>query len=123
MLKGRSVTQLDKQGRLRIPLKFRRTIEKKYGKEVFITSMDDEHIKIYPILEWMNMTYVTNEIALKNRTIRKFILRVNMLGVKTEIDRWGRILIHKELRDKINFKGKIIVEGAENHLLLKQNAF
>lgn len=123
MLKGQHITTLDKSGRVRLPSKLRKSIEDQYGKEIFITSLDGEHIHIFPVLEWKNMTYVAEEGVLQNPTIRTFVLRANRLAVKREIDKWGRILIHKELREKVNLKGKIIVEGAENHLLLKQNAF
>lgn len=122
MLKGQHITTLDKSDRVRLPSKLRKSIEDQYGKEIFITSLDGEHVHIFPVFEWKNMTYVAEEGVLQNLTIRTFVLRANRLGIKREIDRWGRILIHKELREKVNLKGKIIVEGAENHLLLKQNA-
>ncbi len=123
MLKGQHITTLDKSGRVRLPSKLRKSIEEKYGREVFITSLDGNSVQIFPIQEWKNMTYFTDESALKNPTIRKFILRVNMLGVKREIDKWGRVLIPKELRHSVKLQGKLIIEGAKNHLILKQYVF
>lgn len=52
--------------------------------------------------------------------VRSLVLHVNWLGVRREIDRWGRLLIQKELRDRVELKGKVIVEGAENQLVLKK---
>lgn len=101
MLKGRSVTYLDKYGRVRIPAKFLKTIEKNYGREIFITTTDGENVRVYPISGWINMSSVFEENLLKNPSIRKFILRVKMLSVKTEIDKLGRVLINKELMDRV----------------------
>ena len=120
MLKGKHITTLDKSGRVRLPSSFRKLIEDKYGKEVFVTSLDGKSIQIFPIQEWKNMTYIADESVLKNPTMRTFVLRANLLGVKREIDECGRILIYKEFREKVNLKGKIIVEGAETRLVLRK---
>jgi len=111
---------LEKSGRLRFPASPRKSIEDKYRRGVFITSLDGEHVQIFPVQEWKNMTSIENKRTFKKQAIRMFALRINRLGVMREIDRWGRVLIHKELRDKVNLKGKIIVEFAETHLALKK---
>ena len=46
MLKGSSITMLDKWGRLRIPAGFRSIIEERYGREVFVTSADLKSVLI-----------------------------------------------------------------------------
>ena len=118
-LSGKATTTMDSQGRIRIPEKFRKPIEEKYGKEVFITSLDREHIQIFPLEEWKETAKIAREMAMNDPTMRSFLIRINMSGIVREIDRWGRVLIHKELRDKINIKGKVIVESMKNHLRLK----
>lgn len=120
MLKGCSITTLDKWGRVRIPLKFRRKIEEKYGKEVFVTSFDQKNILIFPLPEWENMTSGIGERAKENPTLRKFVIIINRLGMKTKMDKLGRVLIHKLLRDKINLENKIVIEGGKDHLILKK---
>jgi len=118
-LLGKASVKMDGQGRIRIPSKFRKPIEEKYGKEVFITSLDGEHIQIFPLEEWKETAKIAREVAINDPTMRSFLIRINMSGIVREIDRWGRVLIHKELRDKINIKGKVIVESMKNHLRLK----
>ncbi|MFW6172229.1 MAG: division/cell wall cluster transcriptional repressor MraZ [Elusimicrobiota bacterium] len=120
MLRGRYITRLDKQCRVRLPASLRKSIEDKYGREVFITSLDGEHVQIFPVQEWKKMTSIEDEGAFKNPLVRTFALRINRMGVRREMDRWGRILIHKELRNKVNLKGKIIVVGAKNNLKLSK---
>ena len=116
---GKATTTMDKEGRVRIPAKFRKPIEERYGKEAFITSMDGEHIQIFPLEQWRETAKIAGETALKNPVSRSFFIRINRSGIVREIDRWGRILINKELRDKLNTQGKVIVEGKNNNLVLK----
>lgn len=49
---------------------------------------------------------------------RRAMLLINRHGVKTEIDEQGRIFIPKELKDGTSLKGKIDIEGGEDHLVL-----
>lgn len=122
MLKGTSTTTLDKSGRFRIPAKFRKIIEERYGKEVFITSLDTKTVLIYPLAELENITSGLGERAKENPTARKLAIRINRLGIKTEIDKYGRVMIYKLLRDEIKLEGKMAVEGREYYLVLKQAA-
>ena len=119
-LSGKATTTMDSQGRIRIPAKFRKPIEEKYGKKVFITSLDGEHIQIFPLEEWKEREKIAREMAMNDPNMMRFLIRINMSGIVREIHRWGRVLIHKELRDNINIKGKVIIEGRKNHLRLKK---
>ena len=94
-------------------------LEKKYRREAFITSLDGEHIQIFPLEQWRETAKIAGETALKNPVSRSFFIRINRSGIVREIDRWGRILINKELRDKLNTQGKVSVEGKNNNLVLK----
>lgn len=120
MLKGSSTTTFDKFRRFRIPAKFRKIIEEKYGKEVFVTSFSLKNIRIYPLAEWDKFASIICLRIKEDPKARRLALRINRLGIKTEIDKYGRVMIHKLLRDKINLEGKITIEGREDHLILKQ---
>jgi len=115
----KATTTIDKEGRVRIPVLFRKQIEERYGREVFITSLDGKHIQIFSMEEWRERAKIAGEIALKNPVLRSFLLRINRSGIVKEIDSWGRIMIHKELRVKLNIQGKVIVEEKNNHLILR----
>lgn len=120
MLKGSSITTLDKWGRVKIPVRFRKIIEEKYGKEVFVTSFDQKNVLIYPLAEWKKITSPIDGIDKENPSLRKFVIRINRLGMMKEMDRQGRILINDLLRKRINLEGKIVVEGKEDHLVLRK---
>ena len=81
MLIGSYTAKIDRSGRIKIPEKFRTAIEDEYGKDVFITSLTDEAVQIYPLAVWERMTGVAKEGALHLRPdIRRFLLRVNRKG-------------------------------------------
>ncbi|MEE9390143.1 MAG: MraZ N-terminal domain-containing protein [Candidatus Aminicenantaceae bacterium] len=77
-LLGSYTAKFDKSGRIKIPEKFRTAIEEEYGKELFITSLSDEAVQIYPLSVWEGLTGITNEGAIHmHPAVRRFLLGVN----------------------------------------------
>jgi MraZ protein len=117
MLIGSYAAKIDRGGRIKIPEKFRTAIEEDYGKEVFITSLTDEAVQIYPLAVWEKMTGVAKEGALHLRPdIRRFLLRVNRKGARHEIDSKGRVLLNSALRGTAGLQDEVEVIGLNNHL-------
>jgi len=117
LLIGSYTAKLDKSGRIKIPEKFRAAIEAQYGKEVFITSLEDESIQLFPLSVWEEMTGITNKGTLHlNPTVREFLRRVNRKGNHGEIDSKGRILISQSLRERASLQAEVEVIGLTNHL-------
>ncbi|MFW6159622.1 MAG: division/cell wall cluster transcriptional repressor MraZ [Acidobacteriota bacterium] len=117
LLIGSFTARLDKSGRIKIPEKFRLAIEENFGKEVFITSLNDQSIQIYPLSVWLNLTNITGEGFLHLKPeIKRFLLRVNHMGTHYEIDSKGRILISQHLRDKARLDGEVEVLGLHNYI-------
>jgi len=114
---GSYSARFDKSGRIKIPQKFRTAIEEQYGKELFITSLTDEAVQIYPLQTWENLAGITSEgfIHLKP-DVRMFMLRVNRKGAQYEIDSKGRVLISQALRDKAKLDDEAEIIGLNDHL-------
>lgn len=109
--------KFDKSGRIKIPEKFRTAIEEEYGNELFITSLTEESIQIYPLSEWQKLTGIATEGAtLLKPVVRNFMIRVNRLGTKYAIDSKGRILINQILREKAKLDEEVEIIGLSNHL-------
>lgn len=114
---GSYPAKMDKSGRVKIPEKFRVPIEEQYGKELFVTSLTDEAVQIYPLAVWEELTGIANLGSLHLRpSIRNFMLRVNRKGAKHTIDPKGRILISQPLRERAKLNGEVEVIGLANHL-------
>ncbi|MGB2906500.1 MAG: hypothetical protein WBB73_05340 [Candidatus Aminicenantaceae bacterium] len=114
---GSYTARFDKSGRIKIPEKFRAAIEEQYGKDVFITSLTDQAVQIYPLPVWEKLAGLTNEGLLHLRPeIRSFMRRVNLKGTHYEIDSKGRILINQTLKDRAGLEEEVEVIGMNNHL-------
>ena len=117
VLIGNYTARFDASGRIKIPEKFREAIQASYGKDLFVTSLTDESVQIYPLSVWLEMTGMTGEGAVHLRPdVRKFMLRVNRNGSRHELDSKGRVLINQTLRDKARLQEEVEVIGLSNHL-------
>jgi len=117
LLIGSCKARLDNSGRIKIPEKFRTTIEEKYGKEIVITSLTEDSVQIYPLSVWNQLTDITTEGAIHMKPrVRNFLIRINRLGSKYEIDSKGRVLISQALRDQANLDEEVEIIGLSNHL-------
>jgi MraZ protein len=117
MLIGSYSARFDSSGRLKIPEKFRSVIEEQYGKEVFITSLTDESVQIYPLQVWQKLTGITNQGLLHLKPdVRIFMLRVNRKGTRYELDSKGRILINQDLREKAQLEEEVEIIGLDSHI-------
>jgi MraZ protein len=117
LLIGSYTARFDKSGRIKIPEKFRAAIEEEYGQELFITSLTDEAVQIYPLSVWDSLTGIAGEGAYHFKpSIRKLLIRVNSKGTKNQIDSKGRVLINQTLREKANLEDEVEIIGLSNHL-------
>jgi MraZ protein len=114
---GSYTARLDKSGRMKIPEKFRTSIEEQFGKDLFITSLTDEAIQIYPLSIWENLAGITQKGFLHLKPdVKMFLLRVNRKGTQYEIDDKGRVLINQSLREKAGLEKEVEVIGLNDHL-------
>ncbi len=117
VLIGNYTARFDASGRIKIPEKFREAIEAGYGRDLFVTSLTDESVQIYPLAVWLEMTGMASEGAVHLRPdVRKFMLRVNRNGSRHELDSKGRVLISQALREKARLQEEVEVIGLSNHL-------
>jgi len=117
MLSGSHKARFDSSGRLKIPEKYRSFIEDRYGKEVFITSLTNESVQIYPWPVWEQMTGITTQGLLQLKPeLRRFKLHVNRKGSHQEIDSKGRILVSQELRNKASLDVEVEIVGLDDHI-------
>jgi len=114
---GSYTARFDKSSRIKIPEKFRSAIEEEHGRELFITSLTDEAVQIYPLPVWNSLTGIAGEGAYHFKpSIRRLLIRVNSKGTKCQIDSKGRILINQTLREKAELEEEVEVIGLSNHL-------
>ena len=116
MLRGNYTARIDSKGRLKVPTPFRRLIEDQHGKEVYITSLMGDSVRIYALAEWEAIEQRLALLPTMDPARRKFLDRTNYYGQQATIDGQGRILIHPLLRKSAEVIGDVAVLGYLSYL-------
>jgi MraZ protein len=117
LLIGSHKAKLDKSGRLKVPEKFRTAIEERWGRDLFITSLEDSYIKVFPLPVWLAMTGSAEGSNLfLDPDIEDYMRRANSYGDQGDLDAKGRVLISPTLRSMAGLETEVVVIGLNNHL-------
>jgi MraZ protein len=116
MLRGNYTARIDSKGRLKVPTPFRRLVEEQHGKEVYVTSLTGESVRIYPLSEWEAIEQRLALLPTMDPARRKFLDRTNYYGQQAAIDAQGRVLIHPLLRKSAGVIGDVAVLGYLTYL-------
>ncbi len=116
MLRGNSPAKIDGKGRLKVPTGFRAFVEEEFGKELFVTSLSGESVRIYPMSVWNEIERKLAAVPSTLPARARFFDRVNYFGQAAELDKQGRVLIHPRLREAADMTGEVDVFGLYNYL-------
>ena len=116
MFRGNAPARIDDKGRLKIPNAFRSPLETKYGRELFLTSLTGEYVRIYPMPVWHEIEQKLGEMPSTHPARLRFLDRVNYFGQALELDVQGRVLVPVRLRDAATMAGDVDVLGQFNYL-------
>jgi MraZ protein len=116
MLRGNHPARIDDKGRLKVPNGFRATIESQWGKELFVTSVTGEFVRVYPMAVWLEIEQRLAAVPSAHPSKMRFLERVNFFGQVTSMDRQGRIVIPPLLRESAAMAGEVSVLGQQNFL-------
>lgn len=116
MLRGNYAAKIDDKGRLKVPNAFRALVEGTHGKELFVTSLTGEYVRIYPMPVWLALEEKLSKVPSTHPARLKYFDRVNYFGQSAELDTQGRVLIHPRLRDSAGMTGEVDVFGQYDYL-------
>ena len=111
MLRGNAPAKIDDRGRLKVPSAFRAVIQQEHGRELFVTSLTGESVRIYPMPVWLEIEGRLAQMPSTHPARMKFLDRVNFFGQVAELDPQGRVLIQPRLRDSAQMTGEVDVLG------------
>lgn len=129
MFRGVQNGSVDDKGRLKLPVIVKRSLREKYGlPDLFVTSLDGNVVKVFPLKEWEIV-----EAMLSRRTPdpdqgkdgfrkNKILFQTNRYGSEQSVDRQGRFRIPMELRDTAGMRGAVKIQWQTNHLLVMSEA-
>jgi MraZ protein len=116
VLRGNSPAKIDDRGRLKIPNGFRAFIEDEHGRELFVTSVHGDSVRIYPMAVWAEVEKKLALIPSAHPSRLRFLDRVNFYGQVSDIDAQGRVVIPARLRESASMVGEVDVFGRMNYL-------
>jgi len=116
VFKGNSPARIDDKGRLKVPNAFRSLLEGKYGRELYVTSLTGEYVRIYPMPVWLDLEQKLGAMPSVHPSRVRFLDRVNYFGQVSELDLQGRLLIPVRLRESATMTGDVDVLGQFNCL-------
>ena len=116
MFRGNAPARIDDKGRLKVPNAFKSLLESKYGRELFLTSLTGEHVRIYPMPVWLEIEEKLGRMPSTHPSRLRFLDRVNYFGQAAELDAQGRVLIPQRLREAATMNGEVDVLGQVNCL-------
>ena len=116
MFRGNSPARIDDKGRLKVPNAFKSLLESKYGRDLFLSSLSGEYVRIYPMPVWLDIEEKLTRMPSTHPSRLRFLDRVNYFGQAAELDAQGRVLIPLRLREAATMNGEVDVLGQYNYL-------
>ena len=102
---------MDDKGRLKLPTVFRGPLENTYGRELFVTSLTGEFVRVYPMPVWLDLERKLGDMPSTHPARLRFLDRVNYFGQVAELDLQGRVLIPVRLRNSATMTGEVDILG------------
>jgi len=99
-----------------VPNTFKSLLESKYGRELFLSSLSGEYVRIYPMPVWLDIEEKLGRMPSTHPSRLRFLDRVNYFGQAAELDAQGRVLIPQRLREAATMNGEVDVLGQVNCL-------
>jgi MraZ protein len=116
VFRGHEQARIDDKGRLKVPNVFRSLLESKYGRELFLTSLTGEYVRLYPMPVWVDIEEKLGRMPSTHPSRLRFLDRINFFGQVVDLDTQGRVLIPARLRETAAIAGDVDVLGQYNYL-------
>lgn len=116
VLRGNAPAKIDDKGRLKVPNGFRALIQDAHGRDVYVTSLTGDSVRIYPMPVWQAIEQKLAAMPSTHPARLRFLDRVNYYGQVGDIDVQGRVLIPSRLRDSASMNGEVDVFGQYDYL-------
>jgi MraZ protein len=116
VFRGNFPTKVDTQGRIKIPVSYRRLIDEEYGVDLYVTSTTGENVLVYPLSEWEQIEAKLLEPPKMRPEKLKFLRNTNYYGQVVSMDKQGRVVIPPHLRKEASISGEVAVMGYLNYL-------
>jgi len=124
LFRGLQNGRVDDKGRLKLPALVRQRIEDHYHDlHVFITSIDGEVVKVFPLKEWETVEARLSQKSPEGKESDgevkdKILFQTQRFGAEETLDNQGRILVPAVLREAAGMRGEVRILWQSNHMLV-----
>lgn len=118
MFRGSAPATIDEKGRLKVPAEFRRTLEERYGVDLFVTSVDGAAASLYPLSVWEAIESRLMAMPATHPVRQRFLERVSYFGQQAQLDAQGRLVMPTILRGSAEMNGEVVVSGRLDHMVV-----
>jgi MraZ protein len=116
--RGSYIATIDDRGRVKIPAKYLSVLEQGMGREVYLTSVNGDHILFYPMKVWQEIERKIAAIPMRDPEMEEFVSRSSYWGTETEIDPKGRVLIPADLRAASKLESGLLILGKIDYMVI-----
>ncbi|MCH8329827.1 MAG: division/cell wall cluster transcriptional repressor MraZ [Bacteroidetes bacterium] len=116
MFYGEHEHTLDRKGRLIIPSKFREVAQANYVEKFFVTRGLDKCLFFFTEEEWKNQEAKFKSLSFTKSEARRFNRLYFSGACELTVDKQGRVLIPKYLKDFAGIRHDVIVIGVSNRI-------
>jgi len=116
MFYGEYDHSLDKKGRIIVPSKFRDVAKTHYIDKFFVTRGLDKCLFMFGEEEWKSQELKFKNLSFTKKEARSFNRLFFSGTVEIEIDKQGRILIPKYLKEFAGIKKDVVLIGVSNRI-------
>ncbi|MCK5305696.1 MAG: division/cell wall cluster transcriptional repressor MraZ [Candidatus Omnitrophica bacterium] len=114
MFYGEYKHTIDRKGRLIIPAKFRLLTKENYIDKLYVTRGLDKCLFVFVEEEWKAQEHKFRSLPFTKRDSRKFNRLYFSGACEASLDKQGRILIPKYLKEYAQIKKEVIIVGVSN---------
>ena len=116
MFYGEFEHTIDRKGRLIIPAKFRQALKDHTVTSLFLTRGLDGCLFVFPEAEWRLAENRFKQIPFTKAEGRKFNRLFFSGAAEVTVDRLGRILVPKSLKEFSMIKEDVVIVGVSNRI-------
>ncbi len=116
MFYGEYDHNIDRKGRLIIPAKFRKALTEQEAKPFFLTRGLDGCLFAFPEAEWRLLEGRFKQIPFTKGEGRKFNRLFFSGATEVELDKLGRVLVPKMLKEYAGIKQAVVVVGVSSRI-------
>jgi MraZ protein len=116
MFYGEYEHTIDRKGRLIVPAKIRQSLKEHDVKSLFLTRGLDGCLFLFPESEWRSAENRFKQVPFTKSEGRKFNRLFFSGASEVTIDRLGRLLIPRMLKEFAQIKQEVVVVGVSNRI-------